>query len=430
MNNIEDLYKIFKECKNICTDSRRVRKDSLFFALKGENFDGNKYAEKALNLGCAYAVVDDANYVISEKYILVKDVLKTLQELAKYHRQRLNIPIIAITGTNGKTTTKELISSVLAQRFRLIATKGNMNNHIGVPLTILSMNHTTDFGVIEMGASSKGEISLLCEIAQPNYGLITNIGRAHLEGFKTEEVIAQTKKELYDYLTQNEGVIFVNDENPKLKDLLGDYQAIKYGNTENSNCKGKLVTRELYVGVEWECANNKGLAFSNLIGEYNFENILAAICIGNYFSISSIILDKTISAYIPSNNRSQWVMGRRNQLILDFYNANPTSMKLAIENFIQYQANKKILILGDMLELGIYSDEEHNNILEMIDYFHYEDVFLIGQEFYNQRKGHPYIFFEDVNQLNKYLVKNPPSGSLILVKGSRGIKLEKCIDYL
>ncbi|MBP7463210.1 MAG: UDP-N-acetylmuramoyl-tripeptide--D-alanyl-D-alanine ligase [Bacteroidales bacterium] len=430
MISTEQLYQIFKKHRSICTDSRRVSKDSIFFALKGDNFDGNAYAENALHLGCAYAVVDDPKVVSSDKFLLVKDALKALQDLAAFHRRTIKIPFVAITGTNGKTTTKELVSSVLAQKFRVIATKGNMNNHIGVPLTILSMNHTTDMGIIEMGASHQGDIAELCAIAQPDYGIITNVGKAHLEGFGSEEIIRKTKGELYDYLKQNNGVVFINGENPTLISMLGHYSGIKYGNTDDSFCTGKLTSKEMYVGIEWQCNDNSGLAISNLIGDYNFENILAAICLGNYFNISPTIIDKTIGSYTPSNNRSQWVRGRRNHLILDFYNANPTSMAIAIDNFMQYQAPKKCLILGDMLELGNCSESEHQQIISMINHVDYEDVFFVGENFLQLKRNNPFLFFENVETLNKYLAKNPPTGSLILVKGSRGIKLEKCIDYL
>lgn len=430
MISTSELYQLFKKHRIICTDSRRVAKDAIFFALKGDNFDGNTYARMAIDKGCSFAVVDDAAVVDCDRMLLVDDVLKALQQLAAFHRRSLNIPILAITGTNGKTTTKELVSALLAQKFRLIATKGNMNNHIGVPLTLLQMNYTTDMGVIEMGASHVGEIAELCEIAQPDYGIITNIGKAHLEGFGSYENIIKTKGELYDYLKRKGGVVFLNGENAILKKIIGSYSHVEYGNTEKSYCRGTITHKEMFVGIEWECQENTGLAYSNLIGDYNFENIMAAICVGNYFGISSTIIDKTIASYTPSNNRSQWVRGRRNHLVLDFYNANPTSMAAAISNFQDYDYPKKCYVIGDMLELGDVADEEHAGILDMLKGIWHSDVFLVGKHFMKYNNRSEFLFFENVELLNKYLAKNPPSGSLILIKGSRGIRLEKCIDYL
>ncbi|MBP7076132.1 MAG: UDP-N-acetylmuramoyl-tripeptide--D-alanyl-D-alanine ligase [Bacteroidales bacterium] len=430
MVTTEQLYKIFLKTRSVCTDSRRVTPGSVFFALSGENFDGNNFAAQAIEMGCAYAVVDKPAVALNDKYLVVNNVLQALQDLARHHRKQLRIPVIAITGTNGKTTTKELISAILSKKFRVNATRGNMNNHIGVPLTILSMNHTTDMGVVEMGANHPGEIALLCDIAQPNYGLITNIGKAHLEGFGSVEAIIKTKAELYDYLMGHEGIIFLNNENPILKKLVGSYPSVNYGVSDESFCYGKITYKEIYVGVDWICGQNTGLAYSFLIGDYNFENILSAIAIGNYFNIAGSIIDKTISTYTPSNNRSQWVKGRRNQLILDLYNANPTSMMAAIINFNNYDNTKKCMILGDMLELGTDSEKEHHTILDFIHNSEYSDVYLVGSVFSNFKDKFSYHFFESTELLSKYFSKNPPTGYLILLKGSRGMKLEKCVDYL
>ena len=430
MIQIEQLYSLFLKSGIVCTDSRRVSKNSIFFALSGDNFNGNLYAEEALSKGCSYAVVDDIKLQENPKCIYVKDSLKALQELSNFHRTKLGIPILAITGSNGKTTTKELVSTILAQKYRVAATKGNLNNHIGVPLTLLSMNNTIDFGVVELGASSAGEIANLCEICAPNFGIITNVGHAHIEGFGSFEGVMQAKAEMYEYFKKNNGIVFLNQDSHYLSDMIGNYSYISYGKSKNAYCNGTLTNKDMYVGVKWACNAYSGLTTSNLFGNYNFENILAAITIGNYFNIAPSIIDKTISSYIPRNNRSQLISGRRNQLILDYYNANPTSMIAAIDNFTNYRNVKKGLILGDMLELGKESIESHHNILNLISQSGYEDVFLVGSIFGSFKDSFPFKYFIDSEQLANYFIKHPISGRMILVKGSRSIKLERCTDYL
>ncbi len=430
MNTIEEIYKIFQTCQYISTDSRSIRPNSIFFALKGDNFDGNIFIEDAIQKGCAAAVSSDPIFLDNDKVFVVKDTLKALQDLANLHRRTLNIPIIAITGTNGKTTTKELLSSVLAQKIRVACTGGNKNNHIGVPLTLLSMNRTVDIGIVEMGANHIGEIKTLCEIAEPDYGLITNIGKAHLEGFGSIEGVKKTKGELYDYLKKKNGIIFSNIDNPILNELLNNYSSIGYGKSESAFCVGKYSEYGLEAAVEWQANNEKGLAKSNLIGAYNFENILVAITVGSYFDVPGTAIDTAIACYFPRNNRSQLIKTSRNALILDSYNANPTSMIAAIENFKNIKDINKCLILGDMLELGSDASEEHKNILDYVEQSSFKKVFLVGDIFSKFSSDYEFNFFNTVEELAKNFVKHPETSKFFLVKGSRGIKLEKCTDYL
>lgn len=431
MTTTEKIYQIFKSCRSVSTDSRIIQSGSIFFALKGDNFDGNKFVETAINNGCIAAVTSNKNLADEQKIFYVPDTLKELQNLANYHRRKLKIPIIAITGTNGKTTTKELISAVLAQKIRVSYTGGNKNNHIGVPLTLLSMNHTVDIGVVEMGANHVGEIKTLCEIAEPDYGIITNIGKAHLEGFGSLEGVKKTKGELYNYLKQKNAVIFHNTDNPILTELLGNYSAIGYGTKDNNFCIGQYTEIALHAGIKWKSGNESGLAKSNLFGDYNFENILAAITIGTYFNVPGTAIDSAISCYYPRNNRSQLVKTSRNSLILDFYNANPTSMEAAINNFHNHiQDKNKSLILGDMLELGNDSIEEHKKLLDLIEEKGLKKAFLIGNIFWNFKDDYDFNFFRTVEEFASHIVKHPEIGKFFLIKGSRGIKLEKCTDYL
>lgn len=430
MISIEKIYSLFKKSSGINTDSRVKQKNALFFALSGENFDGNEFVENAIENGCLAAICSNKRLANNENIFYVENTLNTLQKLANYHRKQLKTPIIAITGTNGKTTTKELISTILAQTHRVAYTSGNKNNHIGVPLTILSMNRTVDIGIVEMGANHQGEIKTLCEIAEPNYGIITNVGKAHLEGFGSFEIIKQTKSELYDYLKLKNGEIFINADNPLLVEMLGNYSAIKYGIDSNYYCSGKYSELSLQATVSWKSKNEKGIAKSNLIGAYNFENILAAITIGQYFKVPGTAIDNAILRYYPNNNRSQLVKTNRNNLILDYYNANPTSMELAIKNFENIKDNSKGLILGDMLELGKDSEIEHKKILEYISNKSFKKVYLIGPHFYKFKEEYGFNFFNSVDDFAKHIVKNPETGNFFLIKGSRGVKLEKCTDYL
>lgn len=430
---IEEIYKVFERSRLVSTDSRIITPNSVFFALKGDNFDGNQFVDAAFEAGCAAAVVSDTKYRGRENVFVVKDTLETLQQLANYHRRKLNIPILAITGTNGKTTTKELVSAVLAKKFRISYTSGNKNNHIGVPLTLLSMNRTVDMGVVEMGANHPGEIATLCKIAEPNYGIITNVGKAHLEGFGSIEGVMKTKGELYDYLDAHDGTVFINDDNDLLKKVLSGHDKLKvvrYGKGKDCFCRGVYSEYAYQTTVTWETDSVSGFSKSNLIGAYNFENILAAITVGAYFDIHPTAIDGAISDYFPKNNRSQMTKTSRNTLILDLYNANPTSMRAAISSYNSISDDYKSLILGDMLELGKESEAEHKAVLEYIRESGYTNAYFVGKNFGMFANEYPYMFFDSVDDLNKYFVTNPEKSKMFLVKGSRGMRLEKVVDYL
>ena len=425
--DIEKLHKIFLASEGISTDTRVIKKNQLFFALKGENFDGNKYAGLAIEKGAAYAIVDNLAVVKGNKYILVNDVLLSLQQLATFHRKYLNIPILGITGTNGKTTTKELINAVLQKKFKTFATQGNLNNHIGVPLTILSMDKSTEFGIVEMGANHPGEIAFLASIAQPDYGLITNIGKAHLEGFGSFEGVKKTKNELYVHIAENNGKLFVNADDDLLMELSANIRRILYGKSVDKNEPFQMATNDVFLTVKWSNLILK----TQLVVDYNFYNVLAAVCIGRYFNISKDAIIDAVESYIPKNNRSQFQKTDNNKLIVDVYNANPVSMKLAIENFYKINAGNKLLLLGDLLELGNVSTDEHQKILDLVKILNFSKVCFVGNEFYRfSIKGCPYHFFKTVDELNQYLAKEQIKEHYVLLKASRGIKLEKAIPYL
>ncbi|RXQ97663.1 UDP-N-acetylmuramoyl-tripeptide--D-alanyl-D-alanine ligase [Ancylomarina salipaludis] len=428
--NISEIYTLFQKFSHVVTDSRNVVADSLFFALKGENFNGNKFALSTLEKGCRYAIVDEQAYVIDDRFILVDDVLTCLQNLAREHRRKLGIPILAITGTNGKTTTKELLNEVLKQKFKTSATQGNFNNHIGVPLTLLAMNSETEFGIVEMGANHPGEIKMLCEIAEPNYGLITNVGKAHLEGFGSFEGVKKTKKELYDYLAQNGGEVFVNCDNEHLMGMLNEQKAILYGNSEEAFSKARFLQAEPKLIIELRSPIGKLYIKTQLIGAYNFENVLAAVTLGRYFKIDEINIKEALESYTPSNNRSQLLKTENNVLFLDAYNANPTSMRAAIENFASMKMKNKFLILGDMLELGDESEKEHLNVLALLKEKELSDTLLVGNIFASLASDYKYKAFKGVEDLLEYLEKSDLKNKYILIKGSRGIKLEKTIEKL
>ncbi|MDX9696121.1 MAG: UDP-N-acetylmuramoyl-tripeptide--D-alanyl-D-alanine ligase [Bacteroidales bacterium] len=429
---IEELYALFIKHPDVSIDSRNIRKNCLFFALKGERFDGNQFAKKAIEDGAAYAIVDDKTFATDTRCILVNDTLKTLQLLANYHRKKLNIPILAITGTNGKTTTKELVASVLKQKYNTVFTQGNLNNHIGVPLTLLSMNANTEFGVVEMGANHQFEIKALCEIAEPTYGLITNIGKAHLEGFGSFENIIKTKCELYDFLTIHGGTIFYNAENNILKKKLEtlDVKKIPYGTSKELKVNGNVNNARPFLSVELNQNENKYIVSTNLIGSYNLENIVAAVCVGDYFGVKSDHIKRAIEEYIPSNNRSQLIKSKDNAIYLDAYNANPTSIRASLQNFIELDIENKCLILGDMLELGSEAEKEHINILRFIEESEFQKVILVGEIFSKLITPENYIKFSNVSQVKLWLEKNKIHNSNVLVKGSRGIKLEQIVNYL
>lgn len=428
--NIKELYSLFLKHRSICTDTRNILKDSLFFALKGESFNANKFASDAIEKGCAYAIIDEQEYKLNDKHILVDNVLETLQELAAYHRKQLSIPFIGITGTNGKTTTKELINAVLSKKFKTHATKGNFNNHIGVPLTLLEISDDAEIAIIEMGANHPKEIAALCEIANPEYGIITNIGKAHLEGFGSFEGVINTKKELYDHIKENKGTIFINEDDNLLMDISQGIEKFTYGSGSGVNSKGKYLQASPYMVMELH--SSKGILYvkSKLIGDYNFTNAMAAACIGRYFDIDDLDIKSAIESYIPSNNRSQLVKTENNVIIVDAYNANPTSMAASVGNFSEIKANKKMLILGDMLELGDVSEKEHNSIINILKEHSCEEAILVGEHFCNSTVEHNYKLFNKIDDLLNYLKDNPVKAYTILLKGSRGIKLEKCIELL
>lgn len=429
---ISNLYDIFKQYPQITTDSRKCTNGSIFFALKGANFNGNTFAEKALELGCSFAVVDEAQYAVRPNILLVEDCLETLQQLAKYHRQQLKkLPLIAITGTNGKTTTKELVAAVLSQEYNILYTQGNLNNHIGVPLTLLRLRKEHEIAVVEMGASHVEEIKMLSELAEPDYGLITNIGYAHLEGFGSYENIIKTKGELYDYILENKhGKLFVDYDNAILRKMSDGITSLYYGQEEGLFITGKVLSANPYLEIEWIMGNNcLKRVQTNLIGSYNLTNALAAISIGKYFGVKSELICKALQEYQPTNNRSQLLTTKTNKLIIDAYNANPTSMGAALENFDKMQNIKnKVLILGDMKELGADSDTEHQKIADYITCHQFDNVFLVGDNFYKVNTKHHQ--FRILSDLEEFLKKQPIRNSYILLKGSRSVQLEKIIPLL
>jgi UDP-N-acetylmuramoyl-tripeptide--D-alanyl-D-alanine ligase len=429
-NTASELYKLFTGFPKVSTDTRKEIKDSIFFALKGENFNGNEFAETAIKNGAAYAIIDDEEIKINNKYILVDDVLKTLQELAKYHREYFSISVIGITGSNGKTTTKELINAVLSKKYNIIATSGNLNNHIGVPLTILSITKKTEIAVVEIGANHIGEISELCKIAKPNFGIITNIGKAHLEGFGSIERIIKAKTELYNYIRSVNGKLFVNIDNLLLNQLSDKIHRVTYGTASNAECLIKLLEANPFVQLEWNTADKQYIINSKLIGSYNFENIQAAICIGNYFKVEPGKIIDAIENYEPENNRSQIIESLNNKIILDAYNANPDSMKVSINNFAEMPFKNKILIIGDMLELGNQSVEEHQNVLNIIGNHNYSKVLLIGEEFSSVNSNKNWNTFKTTKEAFEWLKNNPVENASILIKASRLMKLEQLVEVL
>lgn len=427
--SLEELYKIYLKYPKISKDSREITSNCIYFALKGENFNGNKFASNALNSGAKYAVVDEAEFAKNEQYLLVENVLSTLQELAKYHRSQLAIPFIGITGSNGKTTTKELINCVLSKSFKTKATKGNYNNHIGVPLTLLEVTNEDEIAIVEMGANHQGEIEFLSSICQPNFGLITNIGKAHLEGFGGIEGIKKGKSELYRYLEKNGGKVFINHDDHTLNELSQNLSLIKYGQSNNCYCQGELKESQPNILGKWNCQNQTGRIEAQIFGTYNFYNILAAICIGNYFNVPPKKIDEAINEYVPSNNRSQIIKNGSGEIILDAYNANPSSMETALINFSKRNGNDKVLILGDMFELGATSLEEHKHIIEKVKELHFNDSTFVGENFYKYRNDFPqYLFFKNTKDTKEWFLSSSMLDKQILIKGSRGMKLESILS--
>lgn len=428
---IIELYDIYKKYPVVSTDTRNITKDSIFFALKGDNFNANTFAGKALENGAAYAVIDEKEYLKDERYVLVDNVLSSLQQLAAYHRKQLKIPFIGITGTNGKTTTKELVYSVLSAKYKTLATKGNLNNHIGVPLTILSVTDEYEMAVIEMGANHIGEIGELCEISKPDFGIITNIGKAHLEGFGGIDGVIKTKNDLYLAVNQNNGKLFVNSDNKLLMSLSENFERVCYGTSDTDYCKAKLLNNSALLNLEyWKNNQYVSEIQTNMVGDYNFENVLAAITVGLYFNVDALQIKAALENYIPGNNRSQIIKKNNNTIILDAYNANPSSMEASIKNFAKIDAENKVLIIGDMLELGEYTISEHQHIINLVDNLNFKDIILVGNVFCEVCKNPDYKCFKNSLEAKDWLAKNPFFNSTILIKGSRGIKMEEVLDVL
>ena len=428
MITIASLHTLFLNCSSVSTDTRKIEKDSLFIALKGENFDANTFAKEALEKGAKYVIIDNPKYQVDERTLLVEDSLKSLQELAKFHRSYLGLPIIALTGSNGKTTTKELIHAVLSKKHNTLATIGNLNNHIGVPLTLLRFTKETEIGIVEMGANHQKEIEFLCEIAQPDYGYITNFGKAHLEGFGGVEGVIKGKSEMYDFLKNNNKITFVNLDDTIQKEKTENIKRYTFStNDANSDLKISKIEANPMVTIFF----NNQIIKSHLIGIYNANNINAAITIGNYFKVSEDLIKEAIENYIPENNRSQLIEKDGNEIILDAYNANPSSMSAAIANFIQLEKKNKIAILGDMFELGEESLIEHKKIIEILFNETNINTYFIGKDFYSNRINNSHMnFFEDFETFSDFLKLNQPGNSLLLIKGSRGMALERILTII
>jgi UDP-N-acetylmuramoyl-tripeptide--D-alanyl-D-alanine ligase len=429
---IEPLYQIYLNHPVVGTDTRKIVPGSIFFALKGDKFDANMFASQALKAGAAYAVIDDAQYQQNDRYILVQDVLTTLQQLAGYHRKKLKIPLIGLTGSNGKTTTKELIKAVLSQRFKTYATIGNLNNHIGVPLTILAIDNSIEVAVVEMGANHQKEIELLCSIAQPSEGLITNVGKAHLEGFGGPEGVKKGKGELYDYLKANNGTVFVNSDSVVLEGMIAERSignVIRYGADETNTVSGKLLENSPFLKLCWKVKNGEfEKVQTQLTGAYNMDNVLAAICIAHYFKLTASEINMGINGYQPQNNRSQIIKTASNTLICDYYNANPSSMFVAIENIHQLPNGPKVVILGDMFELGNQAEYEHKGVIQKAIITPLNERVFIGAEFYKQKGLVEATFYKTVEDAITAFKQTPLKGYTILIKGSRGMALEKLLE--
>ena len=430
---LKALHQLFLNSKSVITDTRKIEKNSLFFALRGGRFDANTFAKEALAKGASFVVIDNKDYYINEQTILVESTLKTLQDLARFHRNYLKIPIIALTGSNGKTTTKELINSVLSEKYNVKATVGNLNNHIGVPLTLLSFEKSTEIGIVEMGANHQKEIEFLCEIAQPDFGYITNFGKAHLEGFGGFEGVKKGKAELYAYLSESNGYAFVNAANKDLLEMVGKADVknvVRYNITEEGTVHGVLKHSDPLIEFEWSFDDKSYEAKANLTGTYNFENILAAITIGCFFRLSATEINKGLADYFPTNNRSQLTKTEKNTVICDFYNANPSSMAAAITNLNSLTSSNKIAILGDMFELGEESAIQHQHIIKLALKNEIGTLIFVGHHFYNAKGGFKANFFATPAEAAAFIQAQNWRESLILLKGSRGMALEQLLPLL
>ena len=430
--DIESLYNRFLQSSGVTTDTRCYDAGMMFFALRGENFDGNAYALKALELGCAYVVVDNPDCVVEgdERMILVKDSLKALQQLARHHRRQLGLPVIGITGTNGKTTTKELVTAVLAKKYHTLSTQGNLNNHIGVPLTLLKLTKEHEIAVVEMGANHPGDIKELVEIAEPDYGLITNVGLAHLQGFGSLEGVIRTKGELFDFLRATEcRTIFLNADNTYLKNIADGLNAVTYGQGEQAVLRGKLIACDPYLRFQWRRGEGTWHEVdTQLIGSYNLDNALCAAAVGCYFGVEQEDVSAALAEYVPRNNRSQLTKTEYNVLVVDAYNANPTSMRAALDNFARMEVPRKMAILGDMKELGEATAAAHQEVVDQINALGIGDVWLVGEAFANTE--HTQRTFADVEAVKVVLQNDMPKDYCILIKGSNSMKLASLVSYL
>ena len=428
MSIIEQLYSFYKQSTGVSTDTRTVEKGNIWFALKGPNFNANKFAEQALEKGASYAVIDDEAFKKDERYVLVEDGLKALQDLAAHHRSQLDIPFLAITGSNGKTTTKELTRDVLATKYKVLATTGNLNNHIGVPLTLLSIDDTIEFAIIEMGANKVGDIAQLCAIANPDFGLITNIGKAHLEGFGGVDGIIRGKTELYHHVIQKQGRIFVNSGSEILRNIAE--KRIKnpvYYPGEHDFLSAELISDNEGLTIQAEEQQFK----TALTGRYNFENICAALCVGKFFDVDPKVAANAVANYVPDNNRSQLLKKGSNEIVLDAYNANPSSMEAALKNMDAKQADRKMVVLGDMFELGEDSVKEHSAIGRLTETLAFDEVVFCGELMASAKaENKEALYFEKKEALISYLKMNAPQDTLILIKGSRGMSLETILEVL
>ena len=425
---IKNIHNLFLSCNSVSIDTRKIENNSMFFAIKGERFDANTFAEEALKKGASFVIIDNQDYFIDERTILVEDSLRALQELSKFHRNYLKLPIVALTGSNGKTTTKELINVVLSKKYNTKATVGNLNNHIGVPLTLLSFTSKTEIGIVEMGANHQKEIEFLCEITQPDFGYITNFGKAHLEGFGGTEGVIKGKSEMYQFLSENNKFVFVNLDDVIQREKTDKNLRITFSQTDkNASVLINEIKANPFVEITYDGIKVK----SNLIGLYNANNINAAITIGKYFEVSNEEIKEAIESYIPENNRSQMLVKNSNEIILDAYNANPSSMEVAINNFLQLEKGNKIAVLGDMFELGEESFEEHKHIVSLLENEPEVKTYFVGSQFFANKMDSEFVFFyETFEGFSNFIKEEKLQNQLILIKGSRGMALERTLELL